>query len=100
PGRVDIHDQRADAMSDSSVWNRGGSGSSGAGEPGFDAVRREFGDDMVQRIKNWPKIAEVYAAAQYAEPGSDVEKATRDMNRARTDRDFALAQARRVAGNM
>jgi hypothetical protein len=79
-----------------SVWERNQT----TGEPGFEAVRKEFGDDMVQRVKNWPRLAAVYAEAQYTDPESDVGKATRDMNRARTDREFALDQARRSARSM
>jgi hypothetical protein len=69
-------------------------------EAGFDAVRKVHGPEMVQRIRNWPRLAEVYCLAQNGDEPMvqvDVEKATRDMERARSDRDFALDQAERIA---
>lgn len=77
----------------------GGAGTSSDGA-GFAAVRAKYGPDMVVRIQNWPRIAEAYCWAQNGDQvmvDKDVAKATADMNRARNDRDFALAQADSIA---
>jgi hypothetical protein len=72
----------------------------GQKDRGFDAIRSEFGPDMVQRIQNWPRLAYNWAIAQGAGEeiaARDVVKANDNVERARSDRDYAMAQAISVA---
>jgi hypothetical protein len=72
----------------------------GPGEIGFAAVRAKYGPDMVIRMNNWPRLAEVYCKAQNGDEEmveAETLKAARNRERAKVDRDFALDQAGRIA---
>jgi hypothetical protein len=70
-------------------------------EPGFDSVRKDFGEAMVQRFKNWPILTENWLRAQHidetCQAWKDIETAKRNTERARTDKDFARVQAEVIA---
>jgi hypothetical protein len=69
-------------------------------EPGLDAVRGRYGDNMVQRFRNWPLLAENYCRAQNGDDvmvAEAVSDARRNLDRARRDRDYALSQADAIA---
>ncbi len=69
-------------------------------EPGFDAIRHHWGEDMVQRFLNWPVLARNYALAQYADSESaekDATVAKANVEKARGNKDYALEQAAIVA---
>lgn len=74
-------------------------------ERGFSAIRKEYGGDMVQRIQNWPRIAERVMLAQNLpenDPGfiREIDEVKRNVERARADKDYALAQASVIARNV
>lgn len=74
--------------------------SASGGEPGFAAVRSRYGDNMVQRMKNWPTLARNEALAQYCheeQAEEDARKAQQALDRCRVDADYALAQAEKTA---
>lgn len=69
-------------------------------EPGLVAVRKEFGDEMVERIRNWPESARRWCWL-YEVDAETTEKYVKDRERAlvraKHDPEFALDQARMVA---
>jgi hypothetical protein len=72
-------------------------------EEGFNAVRGRYGNDMVQRFKNWPILAARYTEAQNGDARMverAQEEAEKNMVRARQSRDYAMAQAKVIADTM
>jgi hypothetical protein len=71
-------------------------------EAGFAAIRKEHGEEMVQRVKNWPELQKRWLMAQgYAEDDpillGELEQTRRNVERVRTDRDYAKNQAAMIA---
>ncbi len=94
-------------MPDVEIQRPGNYGS--GGEPGLNAVRAKYGDEMVAEMRAWPKITETYTRAILGdrfgviEPEREVEvleavdKAAHRLARAKRDRDYALDQAKATA---
>lgn len=72
----------------------------GGMSPGFGAVFAKYGERMVQRIKNWPILAEHYALAADEDEGivkAEVDQAKRNVQKAAGDSVYALEQAATIA---